>query len=178
MTRIQELAEQVAAAFPFQQYATFLTNHDQQRTLSRLGGSLGENRVAAAALLKLGGLAVEPRYTELARKTLTPMQAMMALVADAASPVAIVGGAAAPTAEGEGGAKNGRQTDRVEGGNPLFDRADGCRQQHRQPPSVAGMQPGRQPLAPLRPLLGALPKTFRIRHPWLSHCAVCVETAA
>jgi uncharacterized protein YyaL (SSP411 family) len=36
------------------------------------------NAMAAAVLLKLGGLAVEPRYTELAREALAPMQSMMA----------------------------------------------------------------------------------------------------
>ena len=34
--------------------------------------------MAAAVLLKLGGLAVEPHFTEWARKTLAPIQAMMA----------------------------------------------------------------------------------------------------
>jgi uncharacterized protein YyaL (SSP411 family) len=34
--------------------------------------------MAAAVLLRLGGLAVEPRFTELARETLAPMQSMMA----------------------------------------------------------------------------------------------------
>jgi uncharacterized protein YyaL (SSP411 family) len=36
------------------------------------------NAMAAAVLLKLGGLAVETRFAELARQTLAPMQAMMA----------------------------------------------------------------------------------------------------
>ena len=36
------------------------------------------NAMATTVLLKLGGLGVEPRYTELARKTLAPMQSIMA----------------------------------------------------------------------------------------------------
>jgi alpha-amylase len=47
---------QVMAAYPYHQYATFLTNHDQQRILSQLGGNLGRNRVAAALLLTLPGV--------------------------------------------------------------------------------------------------------------------------
>lgn len=42
---------QVAADFPFLQYATFLTNHDQRRVLSQLGGDSGRNKIAAAILL-------------------------------------------------------------------------------------------------------------------------------
>jgi hypothetical protein len=51
-------------------------------------------------------------------------------------------------------------------------------QQHRQPPAIASMQPGRQPVAPLDPLLRAFPTTFAIRHPWLSCLAACPLTAA
>ena len=39
--------------------------------------------------------------------------------------------------------------------------------QYWQPPAIAGMQSGGQPLVPLRPLFGTFPTTFRIRHPWL-----------
>ncbi len=53
-----------------------------------------------------------------------------------------------------------------------------ARQHHRQSPAIAGVQPSRQPFAPLRPLIGTFPTTFRIRHPWLLHCAACLATAA
>ena len=45
---------------------------------------------------------------------------------------------------------------------------ENAHQQDRQSPAVAGMQPCRQPLAPLGPIFRALPTTFRIAHPWLS----------
>ena len=51
-------------------------------------------------------------------------------------------------------------------------------QQHRQPPAIAVMQPDRQPRTPLGPLLGRIRTTFCFRHPWLSHLAVCLATAA
>jgi alpha-amylase len=41
---------------PFQRYATFLTNHDQERTMTALGGDAGRARVAAIALLTTPGL--------------------------------------------------------------------------------------------------------------------------
>ena len=41
-------------------------------------------------------------------------------------------------------------------------------QQDRQSPAVSGVQPRRQPLAPLGPIFRTLPTTYRIRHPWLS----------
>jgi glycosidase len=41
---------------PFQRYAPFLTNHDQERTMSTLGGNVGRARVAAIALLTMPGL--------------------------------------------------------------------------------------------------------------------------
>ena len=47
------------------------------------------------------------------------------------------------------------------------DGEEDARQQHGQPPAVACVQPGRQPLAPLRPFARTLPVCFR--HPWLSH---------
>ena len=41
--------------------------------------------------------------------------------------------------------------------------------QNRQSPAVPGMQPRRQPPAPLIPIFRTLPTTYRICHPWLSH---------
>ncbi len=48
-------AQRVNDNLPFQRYAPFLTNHDQNRTMSRLG-SMDKARVAAIALLTLPGL--------------------------------------------------------------------------------------------------------------------------
>jgi hypothetical protein len=53
-----------------------------------------------------------------------------------------------------------------------------AQQQHGQSPTIAGVQPGAQPLAPLVPLIWSFPTTFRIGHPWLLRCAACLETAA
>jgi hypothetical protein len=66
---------------------------------------------------------------------------------------------------------------------PSGDRVPATREQyfceeHRKPPAIASVQPGYQPVAPLGPLLGALPTTFRFRHPWLSYFAACFATAA
>jgi alpha-amylase len=41
---------------PFQRYAPFLTNHDQERAMSTLGGDIGRARVAAIALLTMPGI--------------------------------------------------------------------------------------------------------------------------
>lgn len=51
------------------------------------------------------------------------------------------------------------------GGAPPGGKKDAC-QEHRQPPAIAGEQPGRQPIPPLRPFVGTL--LIRFRHPWLS----------
>jgi glycosidase len=51
--------EAVTAAYtrlPFQRWAPFLTNHDQERVMTMLGGDAGKMRVAATALLTLPGL--------------------------------------------------------------------------------------------------------------------------
>jgi hypothetical protein len=50
-------------------------------------------------------------------------------------------------------------------------------QQHREPSPVAGIQAGVRPLAPFRALFRTLPTTSRLRHPWLSHQASCLQTA-
>jgi glycosidase len=46
----------VREIYPFLRYATFLTNHDQQRVFSQLGEEVGRNKVAAALLLTLPGV--------------------------------------------------------------------------------------------------------------------------
>ncbi|MDZ4721191.1 MAG: alpha-amylase family glycosyl hydrolase [Roseiflexaceae bacterium] len=48
-----------AAAYdrlPYQRYAPFLTNHDQERAMTTLGGEAGRARIAAVALLTIPGL--------------------------------------------------------------------------------------------------------------------------
>ena len=52
------------------------------------------------------------------------------------------------------------------GDGPPADSKQYARQQHRQPPPVACVQPGPQPFAPLRPIVRTFPVCFR--HPWLS----------
>jgi glycosidase len=44
------------AQIPFQRWAPFLTNHDQNRAMTVLGGKIGKAKIAAAALLTLPGL--------------------------------------------------------------------------------------------------------------------------
>ena len=51
-TRTQALADD----FPYLQYATFLTNHDQNRLYTQLGRDTGRNALAAAVLLTLPGV--------------------------------------------------------------------------------------------------------------------------
>lgn len=49
-------AQRINDAIPFQRWAPFLTNHDQNRSMGQLGGDVGKARIAAAALLTLPGL--------------------------------------------------------------------------------------------------------------------------
>jgi alpha-amylase len=44
------------ASIPYQRWAPFLTNHDQERVMSTLGDDVNEARIAATALLTLPGL--------------------------------------------------------------------------------------------------------------------------
>ena len=55
---------------------------------------------------------------------------------------------------------------------PPSDGKQDAHQKHWQPPAVARVQPGGQPVAPLRPFVRTLP-VYR-RHPWLSY-HVCPE---
>ncbi|MCA9918109.1 MAG: hypothetical protein KC445_09160 [Anaerolineales bacterium] len=48
--------QEVYDAFPANQYATFITNHDQNRVMSQLDGDEGKARVAAAILLTSPGV--------------------------------------------------------------------------------------------------------------------------
>jgi alpha-amylase len=50
-----ELLERVAAAIPAGRDAPFLSNHDQERVMSQLGGNAQHMRMAAAMLLTLPG---------------------------------------------------------------------------------------------------------------------------
>jgi alpha-amylase len=45
-----------AAQLPDQRYAPFLTNHDQERVMTTLGGDVGKMRIAATALLSIPGV--------------------------------------------------------------------------------------------------------------------------
>ncbi|MBN1953925.1 MAG: alpha-amylase [Anaerolineae bacterium] len=47
---------QAQSAYPQGQYATFLTNHDQERVMSELGGDVDQARLAATLLLTLPGV--------------------------------------------------------------------------------------------------------------------------
>ena len=66
----------------------------------------------------------------------------------------------------EVGADTGGTEPRCHGSSSVGE--EDARQQDRQPPTVSGMQPCRQPLAPLLPIFRTPPTTYRIRHPWLS----------
>lgn len=48
--------QEVYSSFPANQYATFITNHDQNRVMSQLDGDEGKARVAAAILLTNPGV--------------------------------------------------------------------------------------------------------------------------
>jgi glycosidase len=49
-------AQRVNDGIPFQRWAPFLTNHDQNRSMTLLGSDFGQAKVAATALLTLPGL--------------------------------------------------------------------------------------------------------------------------
>ena len=78
-----ELAETMIAHFRAPDGGFYDTSDDHEALITRPrelqdNATPSGNAMAAAVLLKLGGLAVEPRYTELARDTLAPMQSAMA----------------------------------------------------------------------------------------------------
>ncbi|MBC8160329.1 MAG: DUF3459 domain-containing protein [Roseiflexaceae bacterium] len=49
-------AQRVEDGIPFQRYAPFLTNHDQNRAMNFLGGDVSKAKIAATALLTLPGM--------------------------------------------------------------------------------------------------------------------------
>jgi glycosidase len=51
-----QAVEDTNAQLPFQRWAPFLTNHDQERVMSTLGSDTGKAKIAATALLTLPGL--------------------------------------------------------------------------------------------------------------------------
>ncbi len=53
---VDSAMQKVARLYPPGQYATFLTNHDQERTMSQLGGDEDKARLAAAIYLTLPGV--------------------------------------------------------------------------------------------------------------------------
>lgn len=53
---LKQKVNQVTSNYAFAQYGTFLTNHDQNRVFSQLGGSLPKAKLAASILLSLPGV--------------------------------------------------------------------------------------------------------------------------
>jgi alpha-amylase len=51
-----QMSDVVTKSYPFLQYGTFLTNHDQVRILSQLGNSISKSKLAAGVLLTLPGI--------------------------------------------------------------------------------------------------------------------------
>jgi uncharacterized protein YyaL (SSP411 family) len=78
-----ELVETMIAHFGARDGGFYDTSDDHETLITRPrelqdSATPSGNAMAAVVLLKLGGLAVEPRFTELARESLGPMQSMMA----------------------------------------------------------------------------------------------------
>ncbi|MCK9212403.1 MAG: alpha-amylase family glycosyl hydrolase [Ignavibacteriaceae bacterium] len=55
-TLINEMKTVIQQSYPFLQYGTFLTNHDQQRVFSQLRNNLSKAKLAASVLLTLPGV--------------------------------------------------------------------------------------------------------------------------
>ncbi|MDP3149175.1 MAG: alpha-amylase family glycosyl hydrolase [Ignavibacteria bacterium] len=55
-TLISRLKGAIQQGYPFLQYGTFLTNHDQQRIFSQLGNNIGKAKLAASLLLTIPGV--------------------------------------------------------------------------------------------------------------------------
>jgi alpha-amylase len=51
-----QMSDVVTKSYPFLQYGTFLTNHDQIRILSQIGSSIPKAKLASAVLLTLPGI--------------------------------------------------------------------------------------------------------------------------
>lgn len=55
-TLISRLKGAIKQGYPFLQYGTFLTNHDQQRIFSQLGSNINKAKLAASILLTIPGV--------------------------------------------------------------------------------------------------------------------------
>lgn len=55
-TLISRLKGAIQQGYPFLQYGTFLTNHDQQRIFAQLGNNIGKAKLAASLLLTIPGV--------------------------------------------------------------------------------------------------------------------------
>ena len=55
-TLINQMKTVIPQFYPFLQYGTFLTNHDQQRIFSQLGNNVNKAKLAASVLLTLPGV--------------------------------------------------------------------------------------------------------------------------
>lgn len=55
-TLISRLKGAIQQGYPFLQYGTFLTNHDQQRIFSQLGSNISKAKLAASILLTIPGV--------------------------------------------------------------------------------------------------------------------------
>lgn len=53
---VAAIQERTSSLYPQERYGTFLTNHDQNRIMSELGGDMGAAKVAASLLLTAPGL--------------------------------------------------------------------------------------------------------------------------
>ncbi len=53
---INTVLERATRIYPYQQYATFITNHDQNRVMSMLSGNIDQARIAASLLLTTPGV--------------------------------------------------------------------------------------------------------------------------
>ncbi len=53
---MRSITTRVADLYPFGQYATFITNHDQERVMSELRGNIDEAKMAASLLLTAPGV--------------------------------------------------------------------------------------------------------------------------
>ncbi len=79
----QELADAITALFTAPQGGFYDTSHDHEALIARPrslqdGATPSGNAMAATALLRLGGLAAETRYVEIAIAAMSPLQSTLA----------------------------------------------------------------------------------------------------
>ncbi len=55
-TSLQARVEDAMSSYPYLQFGTFLTNHDQERVMTSLGGNVSKAKLAAQLLLSLPGI--------------------------------------------------------------------------------------------------------------------------